>query len=250
MVSSFRETVIYWVSQTLVADLYVGPASRRAGAQETTVPDEVESIVRAHPQVAAVDSFRAMTVPYRDSRIFIGSGDFRVLLEHGHLLFKAPARALDAVRDTLGRDAVIASEAFALRYKVGVGDAVTLPTRQGPHAFTIAAVHYDYSNDRGTVVMDRPVFARYFDQRRPTGLTVYLKPGADIGAVRAAFVSQFGTRHRMSIYTNRSLRNEVLRIFDATFAITWALELVAVVVAVMGVVATLVTLIVERKREL
>jgi putative ABC transport system permease protein len=150
----------------------------------------------------------------------------------------------------LGREAVIVSEAFALRYKVEVGERVTLPTRQGPHPFTIAAIHYDYSNDRGTVVMDRPLFARYFDDRRPTGLTVYLEPGADLDAVRAALVSQFGTRHRMSIYTNRSLRNEVLRIFDATFAITWALELVAVAVAVMGIVATLVTLIMERRREL
>ncbi len=50
--------------------------------------------------------------------------------------------------------------------------------------------------------------------------------------------------------TNRALRSEVLRIFDGTFAITWALEVVAIAVAVMGIVATLITVIDERRREL
>ncbi len=76
MVSSFRETVIYWVQQTLIADLYIGPAARRAGAMEGTVPAEVEAIVRAHPNVAFVDTFRLIDVPYQDSRIFVGGGNF------------------------------------------------------------------------------------------------------------------------------------------------------------------------------
>jgi putative ABC transport system permease protein len=52
------------------------------------------------------------------------------------------------------------------------------------------------------------------------------------------------------IYTNRALRAEVLRIFDSTFAITYALELIAILVAVLGVAATLLTLVLERRRDL
>ncbi len=54
----------------------------------------------------------------------------------------------------------------------------------------------------------------------------------------------------MFIHTNTTLRAEVLRIFDATFAITYGLEAIAIVVAVLGVTGTLVTLILERRREL
>ncbi len=250
MVSSFRETVIYWVERTLLADLFVGPASRRAGSQESTVPAEVERAVRAHPAVAAVDTFRVLTVPFADSRVYIASGELGIVLEHGRLLFKAPRDAEAALRTAAGSDAVLVSESFALKYDRSVGDSVTLPARDGPRRFTIAAVYYDYSNDRGTVVLDRPLFERYFDDRRPTGLTIYLRPDADIAAVRADLARQFGADHRMSIYTNRALRAEVLRIFDSTFAITWALEIVAVAVAVMGIIATLVTLVLERRREL
>jgi putative ABC transport system permease protein len=179
MVGSFRETVVYWVGQTLVADLFVGPASRRAGAQAPVVPVEVEALVRAHPQVAAVDTFRTLTVPYGESKILIGGGEFRVLVEHGRLQFKAPANAADAMRAAIGSDEVVVSEAFALRYRRSVGDRVEMPTGRGPRAFRIAAVYYDYSSDRGTVVFDTAAFARWFDDRRPGGISVYLKPGAN-----------------------------------------------------------------------
>ena len=42
----------------------------------------------------------------------------------------------------------------------------------------------------------------------------------------------------------------MLRIFDSTFAITYALEVIAIVVAMLGVAGTLLTLVLERRREL
>jgi putative ABC transport system permease protein len=264
MVSSFRETVIYWVSQTLVADLYVGPAARRAGAMTATVPAEVEAIVRAQPGVVAVDGFRVMDVPYREARIFVTSGHYDALLSRTRLLFKSPADPRDALRAAIGQDAAIVTEAFALRYRMRVGDAVTLPTPAGPHAFPIVAIYYDYTSDRGTVLLDAPIFARYFGERRPMGLNVYLAPHTDVDAARRDLLRALGApggsgsssdrtgtgASGMTVFTNTWLRGEVLRIFDGTFAITWALEVVAILVAVMGIVATLVTAIDERRREL
>jgi putative ABC transport system permease protein len=84
----------------------------------------------------------------------------------------------------------------------------------------------------------------------PSGVAAYLQPGADAEAVRAEILGSLDEGHRAFIYTNRALRAEVLRIFDSTFAITYALELIAVVVAMLGVAATLFTLVIERQREL
>src|SRR6202030_2038142 len=50
--------------------------------------------------------------------------------------------------------------------------------------------------------------------------------------------------------TNRDLRGEALRIFDRTFAITYALEGIAILVAVMGVAGALLALVIDRRREL
>ena len=114
----------------------------------------------------------------------------------------------------------------------------------------MAAVYYDYAVDRGVIVMDRPVFVKYFGELTPTGLAAYLKPGADPETVRAEILGSLDEGHRAFIYTNRDLRAEVLRIFDSTFAITYALEIIAIAVAMLGVAATLLTLVLERRREL
>ena len=114
----------------------------------------------------------------------------------------------------------------------------------------MAAVYYDYAVDRGVIVMDRATFVRHFGDLTPTGIAAYLKPGADPEQVRGEMLEGLDEGHRAFIYTNATLRAEVLRIFDSTFAITYALEIIAIVVAMLGVAATLLTLVLERRREL
>jgi putative ABC transport system permease protein len=154
------------------------------------------------------------------------------------------------LRAAIGHDAVVASESFALKAGKHAGDTVRLQTPHGPVDFRVAAVYFDYTTDRGIVVMDRGTFARHFGEQRPTSLTVYLRPGSNPTAVRTDLMARLGERHRVFIHTNASIRDEVLRIFDSTFAITYALEAIAVFVGILGVSGTLLTLILERRREL
>ena len=250
MIGSFRETVIYWVAQTLRADLYVATARRSNLDAQATISAPLEQAIGGDPDVDGVDRFRALTVSFRDRLIVVGSGDFRVLLDHGALVFKSPANGPAALASAIGRDAIVVSESLSLRFGVRDGDRIDVPTPAGPRPFLVAAVYYDYSTDRGVVVMDRATFLRHFGDQRPTSLSVYLRPGADAQAVRARLMAQLAPSHRLFIHTNTTLRSEVLRIFDATFAITYGLEAIAIVVAVLGVTGTLVTLILERRREL
>ena len=134
MVGSFRQTVIDWVGQSLKADLFVGPASRRSGARAPTISRAVEDVVRAHPEVAAVDAFRSVTVPYENSLIYMGAGDFALQERFGGLALHG-GRA-ETAAGTAGRlgaatgplesratthDAVIVSEPFANRYRKRAG---------------------------------------------------------------------------------------------------------------------------------
>ena len=250
MVGSFRETVVYWVSQTLKADLFVGPSTRNNGARQSTLSAEVDAIVSAHPAVLAIDRFRTTTIVVDDAQVFLTAGDFEVMTTHGGLLFKAPADARAAMRAAVDRDAVIVSEPFANKHRKGIGDSVEIPTPAGRVRFRIEAVYFDYASDRGIIAMDRRTFARHFGALAPTGLTVYLRPGADAEQVRGELLARIGGERRVFVYTNRRLRTEVMRIFDSTFAITWALEVIAIVVAILGVAATLLTLMLERRKAL
>jgi putative ABC transport system permease protein len=249
MIGSFRDTVIYWVGQTLQADLFVSPGSRRQPGFDETLSPEVVRIVAASPDVAAVDRFRMAEVAYGDTGVRVGGAEFGVVLTHGSLLFKAPADARAAMRDAIGQDAVVASEAFSLKHGVGVGDTITVPTDAGPAAFRIAVVYYDYSSDRGVLMMDRATFERHYGERAANGATVYLRDGVDADEARARLLAAIGDEHSVFINTNEGIRTEVLRVFDSTFAITYALEIIAILVAILGVSGTLLTLILERERE-
>jgi putative ABC transport system permease protein len=250
MIGSFRETVVYWVGQTLQADLYLRPATRNNVATDAVFSPEVERIVGSHPAVAAVDRFRNFDVQYAGGLITLGTGEFEKQLAHGNLIFKSPAGGEDAMRECIGRDAVIVSESFAIKHDKKAGDAVMLATPAGDAVFRVNAIYYDYSSDRGIVVMDRGTFARYFGEPQPTSLSVYLREGAVADDVRDDLLDQLGENYRVLIFTNASLRREVLRIFDSTFSITYALEVIAILVAILGVATTLITLILERRREI
>lgn len=250
MVGSFRETVVYWIGQTLQADLFIGPGVRPTTGSGQTISPAILEAVRSHPEVDAVDTFRNLDLVYQGNLVVLGAGQFDVVRSHGSLLFKAPADGKGALARAIGTDAVLVSEAFSNKYHASAGDTIRLATKTGDHPFTVAAVYYDYAVDRGIIVMDRPVFERYYGALPVTSAAAYLKPGADPETVRRQILERFDEGHRAFVYTNRALRFEVMRVFDSTFAITYALEIIAIAVAMLGVAGTLLTLVLERRREL
>jgi putative ABC transport system permease protein len=250
MIGSFRDTVVDWVGQTLQADLFIGPGMRPTVGSEQTLSAAVIDTVRGHPEVEALDSARNLDFVYQDNLVVLGAGNFDVVLARGALLFKDPSDGRGALRQAMAGEPVIVSEAFANKYGTRPGDVLTLDTPLGPHEFPVAAVYYDYAVERGVIVMDHRTMTKYFGEMAPSGLAAYLRPGADPERVRAEILESLDEGHRAFIYTNSALRAEVLRIFDSTFAITYALEIIAVIVAMLGVAATLITLVVERQREL
>ncbi len=251
MIGSFRETVVVWVDQTLRADLYVRPVTRSNVATDSTLSPDVERIAAALSGVDSVDTFRNFDVPYGDGTIIVGSSDIAALRSHRKLMFKAPTDEQMALAAAESEpDAALASESFSLRYGMAIGDSFDLPTATGTRTFRVAGIFYDYSNDRGAVILNRRVFEQAFGPQRPTNLAVYLKEGTDAEAARRELLGALGDRYRVFVFTNGALRREVMRIFDSTFAITYALEVIAIAVAILGVASTLLTLVLERRREL
>jgi putative ABC transport system permease protein len=250
MIGSFRQTVIYWVGQTLEADLFISPAGEGRNGTSNTISEVVENVVRSHPRVVAIDRFHRREIPYRDSLIWLGIGDFPVRLQWGGLQFKEPSDGRRAMEAAIGEDAVLVSESFALKQGQRVGDSIILPTTRGKSRFRIAAIYFDYSSDRGIVVMDRSTAERHYGVLKPTSLAVYLQKGSDPDQTRSSILNSLDRERRISVYTNAAIRREVLRVFDSTFAITYALEVIAIFIAILGVAATLVTLILERRRDL
>jgi putative ABC transport system permease protein len=245
MVGSFRETVRIWVDQTVSSDLWLRPSKGLSNSQIALFPAEVGDAAARLPFVADVDRIRGKDVVYGDTIIAVGGADFDIAAKRG-LPMVTPRSARVALENAIEQNGGVVSESFSLKFDKRVGDAIVLARMRLP----ITGIYRDYSNDRGVVVMDRALFIRTFDDDAINTIVVFLKPGVTIDQARRALERDFGPRHNAFVVTNGEVKAEVMRIFDQTFTITYALLGVAIVVAVMGIVNTLAALILERSREL
>ncbi len=258
MIGSFRGTVIQWLDQTLQADIYVSPpsatANRVLGKLDPAIAAELKrwpgltdavTYNDADVTVTALDNHPAQ----RNAKLIAAAGD----ISHGKRpyawirpdLGKNPWPALDA------GEGVIISETLMLRENLSeIPTTVTLESPQGEKTFPVIAVFYDYSSDQGTIILDDDRYIDLWQDPSIASIGLFVGPDADVDATVAAIQQQFKDRQALSVQSNRSLRQGSLEIFDRTFAITNALRLLAIVVAFIGVLSTLMSLQLERTREL
>ncbi len=250
MVHSFRQTVIVWIGQTLKADLFVRVAGGRDIDYQYTLPGDRVEDIRKISGVAAVDLFRAQDISYNDKPAVLGSGDFEALSRYGNLVIKSGPTAQELFAQMVGQDRAIISESFALKHEVGVGDSLFMETPNGSAKFQVAAVYYDYSRERGYIIIDRSIFIKYYGDTDVNSFVIYLSNKNEIENVRQELLKTLGADYNLVIRSNPELKKNVLEIFDKTFAITYSLEIIAGGVALLGLFNTLIALILERKREI
>ena len=253
MIQSFRYTVEAWINQTIMADLVVAPISwlqgDEGGMLANRIPLAWGDRIAAIPGVAAVDPFRDLTVEIQGQPRALVSRDLRLHAERSRYLFISgdSATTLNRAADENG---VVVSEVLAGALNVGAGGTIRLMTPAGEQRFPVIGVFYDYATDGGKVVMDRALYRRFWADDTATVFAVYGRPGADMDAVRRQIAETVGREGRLLVISNGELKKEILAIFDRTFAVTYALEFIAVVIALLGIVNTLLTSVLERQREL
>ena len=248
LIGSFRTTVVAWANDTIQADIFVQPPGLQDASYDARFSPNVVAALRAVPGVAAVDAFRGISLPFRGRIVSVGASDFREL-ETRRKLRLVGAYDLHRLAAALpGSMNVLVSEPFTTRFGVGVGDRLALQTPSGVKTFTIAAVYNDYANDSGALLIDQRTFRRLFHDDSVNAIAVYAKPGVDLAALRTRLIRSVAPL-QIDTQTSRELRDFVLTIFNRTFAITYALYIISMTIAVLGVVSTLFALVLERRRE-
>jgi putative ABC transport system permease protein len=249
MVGSFRETVALWLDTQLRADLYVRPAGPSSAGDYPPLAAGVPALLAATPGVAAVDVFHALPLHFRGERATLGAGNMDIVRRYGRLRF-LPGEDRDAILRSLPRhDRAIASEPFANKYHLRAGDRLTIPIGEQAVTLTIAGIYYEYSSSQGYLILDRGTLLKYLPGQPATNAAIYLAPGADRDRVLRD-VQLRTAPYGVSVAPNQTLRRSAIEIFDRTFAITWALEAVAIVVAMLGAANSLLALVLDRRREL
>ncbi|MCB8982716.1 MAG: ABC transporter permease [Ardenticatenaceae bacterium] len=252
MIGSFRTTVVQWLNQTLQADVYVSTPTLTANRTFGTLPPEVIAEFRAWPGVDRVVTARHVQVDAPDLgrpvEIIAVDGD----VSNGN----RPYAWVNGDQATLwprllAGEGVIISEALVLKENLPTPPPdVVLQTAVGPRALPVLAVFYDYASDQGTIMIGQDLYRELWQDQAIESMGIFLQPGAEVDQVVREMTAAVNGRQDVLIQSNQALRAGSLEIFDRTFAITAALRLLAIVVAFIGVLSALMSLQLERAREL
>ena len=237
MVTSFRGAVDDWLGDVLSADLYLrvegdaGGFDRAAQAQLRTVPGVARiAFTRQVPVTLAAD---------RPAVILIARPIDATLPLIG------PPRAVPA-----GTVPVWLSEPAARLLTLDRGDTLSLPIGRGTR-FAVAGIWRDYARQQGAIAIDGAIYDRLTgDTLRDEG-AVTLRPGADPARITRALTAAAppALAGSLAIARPATLRRYALTLFDRSFAITYVLEAVAVLVGLAGVATTVSAQTIARIRE-
>lgn len=249
MVGSYRDTVIVWLDDRLRADFYVQTIGQREARQYPTMDPAIADRIEALPEVAAVDRFRGYEIRYEGRPSIIGAGQSEVLIRHGSLGFLDGTPADEVLKKLGSGDRVIITETFSNRHGLDVGDMLRLPLGGQMAELEVVGVYYDYSSEGGAAIVDRKTMLKYLPDPAPSNLAIYLADGVDPEKAHVAI--EHATRgYSIGIADHGTLRTRALEVFDRTFTITYALEIIAIVVAILGMAGALVALVIDRRGEI
>ncbi|HET7863265.1 MAG TPA: ABC transporter permease [Burkholderiaceae bacterium] len=249
MVASFRSSVTQWLDQVLPADLYVRSAETSAASDTAFLAPEWLAAVARSPGVARVMPQRVVPLTLDPARPAV------TLLARG---IGNPEQGLPLVgplRDAApGITAVYASETFSALYGVQAGDRLTLPLPGGGQAqVQVRALWRDYARQQGSLAIERADWQRLTGDQRVNDLAVWLQPGAEVAAVQAALQAHVrelgGDPAALEFATPGEIRVQSLRIFDRSFAVTYWLQAVAMVIGLFGIAANFSAQVLARRKE-
>jgi putative ABC transport system permease protein len=228
MVYSFRVSFEQWLGKLLPADL------------QLRVPFENDTAYWSPADQARLSGTPgAVRAEFRRTR--------RLLLDPAKPAVTLIARGADAAATAAelplvqgaattagGEDSVWISESLQDLYGYKLGARITLPLPRH-QTFVVAGVWRDYARASGSVVMSRRAYIDATGDRTATECSMWLARGVDPGQVEKLLRDGAAGANSMEITTSSALRERSLGIFDRAFAITYALEAIAVAIGLTGV---------------
>jgi putative ABC transport system permease protein len=247
-IQSQKRVITRSLNNEMTSDLYVA-SSNLMRSRTYHFSEELGRQVAAVPGVKSIENLRLAFVPYQDDNVALialeMNGWFARVKEALAEGDEAKAREL-----TPKGEGVLVSQNFAARWKVAVGDQLRLETPTGTLTRPILGLVEDYTSEKGTILMDRALYKRYWQDDAVDFFDVNLQPGVPQQSVQLALQRLLTGNHRAFVYTNSEYKRWIISLIDQFFTFNYTQMVVAIFVAAIGIINTLIISIAERKREI
>ena len=244
MVFSFRMSLEAWMGRILPADLYVRAGSAAAGA---FIDADAQQAITALPAVTRVDfvKFQDVLLP----------GERLPLTIIARPIDEATADQVIPIRRTArepspaGAIPVWASEAALDLRGFDVGTEFDLAVGGQVVRATVRGLWRDYERPGGSIVMNRDTFIELTGERTATTAALWLRPGTDADEFSSTLRDAIARSGDYDVAIPGEIRKRSLALFDRTFAVTYLLEAVAVLIGLFGISASTSSQVLARRGE-
>lgn len=244
-VRSLRGSILTWIDQRFSENLLVTPGPQLPLPAGPTLSGNLADDLRQIDGVREVASGRLINIRIGSEPAILRS------LSSGALPRERPTILAHADGDYLERfrqgEAVLVSDNFAYLYGFDAGENLRLQTPSGWRDFEVAAVLLDYTLDLGTVIVEADTYRGLWKDDLVSGFSLWLDAGAEESTVRQEIRSRLGDRYDLSVLNVDEFKREVAKALDGALLLTYAIELVAVGVALLSVLNFFLAEIVERR---
>jgi len=245
---SNEEPVTRWLDEVIQADQFIA-AGNVTEAVSSMCPLDPQVLNDLHkvPGVENVAGLRYVRPEYKGTLIFITAIDLDEFIDASQIRGPNGLPNLDKFRKLRRADGVVMSDNFARRHGVAVGDTVTLNGPRGPVELKVLDMVNDYSWSRGTLFMDREVYARLFEDNLIDIAHVFTEPGSEAARER---VKQFAADRGFVTADRIALRKMLGDLIERIYKLVHLQQIVIGIVASLGVITSLLISVLQRKREL
>lgn len=242
-------SILDWLNTALNPDLFVA-GSQNLSDRTFRFPKTLGDSIGAIPGVEDFQTVRSFRLDVGGTPVMLIVVDAASFERRGH----RPTVAEDPrgmYPLTSAGQGVMVSDNFARLQRQTIGDRVDLATPGGLLSLPIVGIITDWSDQQGSVFLDRSVYERYWQDETVNVIRVYVSEEADPLVVRQRILERLAPSYpRLLVFTNAEVRTWVLKLTDQWLQLTYSQVFIAVLVAILGIVNTLTVSIIDRKREL
>jgi putative ABC transport system permease protein len=247
-IQSYRQMIDRWMNQVLNADIFVATSAMlRSTSYHFT--EDLGRQIAALPGVNRVENVRFTAIPYRGDTAAVIAIEMNGFLERSQKAIEG-ADSRTVYNQLTGGEGVLVSRNFALRWGVGIGNRLTLESPTGNLERPILGFLDDYRSEKGTIFMDRALYKKFWGDDAVDFINVDLNPGIDQMEMKHEIERLTAGSFHSFVYTNAEFKRWISSLVDQFFTLNYMQLVVAVMIALLGIVNTLLISVSERRREI
>jgi len=255
--SSFHDTLMNWFGEIFVSDLLIASNGRIITADVQPLREEIQNEILKTPGIRQPGpgrgiGYRLIRTDYNGTRITIKALDHYAEWYQAKNYAVTQGDRVAIVNEMFASKvpALLASDSFLLKQHKKVGDFITVNSPSGPVPFKILGVVTDYASPDGVFYMNRAVYIQYWKDHLVTGFVVDIEKGHPLEEVRSAIERELGKKDNLVVISNAEFRGQMQDTIERSFAYTKAIEWIALIVGLLGLLNTLLISVMERTREI